>query len=127
MTPAHDVQFLGASDDIQIMGPAEPATVQDYVTIMHGGLGTTPEELACAEKVKAPLVAAGACTLGMAGTGLFGVYKLFKGRPAAGVTALVGAGLIYLVGATLATAAAKTYLACTGPAAPTAPGGNRKL
>ena len=62
------------------------------------------------------MVVAGVCTLGMAGTGLLGVYKLFKGKPAAGVTAMVGAGLIYLVGAAVATSAAKTYEACLGPA-----------
>ena len=121
MNPAQDIEFMGASEDVQIMGPAEPATALDYMTIMNGALGTTPQEIACAEKVKAPMVAAGACTLGMAGTGLFGVYKIFKGKPAAGVTALVGAGIIYLVGATLATAAAKTYLACTGGAVPASP------
>lgn len=111
MTPAQDVQFLGASDNVQIMGPAEPAL--DYISIMRGGLGTTPAELACAEKVKAPLVAAGFCTLGMAGTGLFGVYKLFKGKPAAGVTAIVGAGIVYFIGAALATSAALQFDNCT--------------
>lgn len=128
MTPANDVQFLGASEDVQIMGPSEPATALDYLTIMHGGLGSTPQEIACAEKVKAPMVVAGGCTLGMIGSGLFGVYKLFKGRPAAGVTAVVGAGIFYLVGGAFATSAAATYLACTGPAAPAPPAsGNRKL
>lgn len=111
MTPAHDVQFLGASDDVQILGAAEPATALDYVTMMNG---STPAEIACAEKVKAPMVAAGFCTLGMAGTGLFGVYKVFKGKPAAGATAILGAGLIYIIGATLATAAAKTFESCVG-------------
>lgn len=106
MFPAQDIEFLGASDDVQILG-ADPA--RDYVTM----LGSTPLEIDCAEKVKAPIVAAGFCTLGMAGTGLFGVYKLFKGRPAAGVTALVGAGLVYLIGATLATSAALQFDNCT--------------
>lgn len=112
MTPAHDVQFLGASDDVQILGPAEPATALDYVTM----LGSTPAEIACAEKVKAPMVAAGFCTLGMAGTGLFGVYKIFKGKPATGATAILGAGIIYVIGAALATSAAKAFEACTKPA-----------
>lgn len=101
-----------SSSNVQFLG-AEPAL--DYLSIMRGGLGTTPAELACAEKVKTPMVVAGVCTLGMAGTGLLGVYKLFKGKPAAGVTAMVAAGLVYLVGAALAGAAAKTYETCLGP------------
>ena len=84
--------------DIQIMGAA-----QEYVTVL--GAVSTPTEIACAEKVKAPTYLAAGSTLGMVGTGLFGVYKIFKGRPAAGVTALVGSGLLYIVGATFAKAA----------------------
>jgi len=103
-----------SSSDVQFLGPVEPAL--DYLSIMHGGLGSTPAEMACAEKVKAPTLLAGGCTLGMVGTGLFGVYKLFKGKPATGVTAFVGAGVFYIIGAAFATAATKAFEACLAPA-----------
>lgn len=103
--PATDVQFLGDSlvtfmgSDVQFLGPAETA---------------------CAEKVKVPMVMAGASTLGMFGLGLFGVYKSFKGHWAAGITGLVAAGATYVIGAAVAGSAARTYQNClaanTGPA-----------
>ena len=100
--------------DVQIMGAAT-----DYVSILRGA--SSPAELACAEQVKGEFYGAVGCSLGMVGTGLLGVYKIFKGKPAAGVTSLVGAGLLYFVGGALATAAAKQFDACTGAAAPKLP------
>src|SRR5580704_9242570 len=112
MIPAQDVQFLGASEDVQIMGTPGGEPALDYVSIMHG---STPQQIMCAEEVKGEFYGSIGCALGMVGTGLLGVYKIFKGKPAAGVTSLVGAGILYFVGGALATVAADKFTACVGP------------
>ena len=92
-------------DTVEILG----APVTDYVTMLGA---TSPQDLACAEKVKAPLYTAAGCTVSTVGLGLFGVYKLFKGKPAAGVTGFVAAALTLGLGRVLATSAALQFKNC---------------
>jgi hypothetical protein len=92
----------------------------EYVTMLGA---STPQDVACAEEVKGPIVAAGACTLGTVGLGLFGVYKLFNGKPAAGITGLVASVVTLGVGRVLASAAAVKFEQCRGIKNPTFPFG----
>lgn len=113
-----DVQIMGASDDVQIMGAGDPAL--DYVTMLGA---SSPTDVMCAQQVKGAFYGAAGCTVGAVGGGLFGVYKLFKGKPAAGVTGLIASVLVLGLGRVLAQSAATRFTACQAahatPAAPT--------
>lgn len=90
-------------NDVQILG----ALVDDYVTM----LGATGD-LACVEEVKPLFYASAGTTVASVGLGLFGVYKLFKGKPAAGVTGFVAAALSLGVSRVLAGTMAAKLEAC---------------
>jgi hypothetical protein len=103
-----NVEILGgpAQEYVSIMG-ADPAA--DIVTM----LGTSsPADVMCAQQVKGAFYGAAGCTVGTVGLGLFSVYKLFKGKPAAGVTGLVAGGITLVLGRLLASAAATRFEAC---------------
>jgi hypothetical protein len=113
-----DVQIMGAADDVQIYPITAPTS---DVEIMGFG-ASSPADVVCAEQVKGSIFVAAGCTVGAVGTGLFGVYKLFKGKPAAGVTSLVATALVFGLGRVLAQSAATRFTACQAAhAAPTAP------
>lgn len=98
-----DVQIMGAEDDVQIMGADE------YVTMLGA---SSPADVMCAQQVKGAFYGAAGCTVGTVGLGLFSVYKLFKGKPAAGVTGLAGAAVVLVLGRLLAESAARRFEAC---------------
>lgn len=103
-----NVEILGgpAQEYMSIMG-ADPAA--DIVTMLGA---SSPKDVMCAEQVKGAIYGAAGCTAGTLGLGLFGVYKLFKGKPAAGVTGLVAGGIVLWIGRALATSAALRFKNC---------------
>lgn len=77
-------------------------------------LGAAPPavDVACAQQVK-PLLLTGAVTrISGVGVGLFGTYKLLKGKGAAGVVGLLGAGVLWFAGGALVNAAARSFESC---------------
>ncbi len=77
-------------------------------------LGAPPSALdqQCAQQVKVPLVVGAVSRIGGVGVGLFGTYKLLKGRGAAGVVSLLGAGILWFAGGQLMAAAARGFESC---------------
>jgi len=69
-------------------------------------------DLQCAEQVKMPAFAGGAAMLASAPVGLFGVYKVAKKSGAVGVTALVGAAILFWGGRALFVGAARRFDSC---------------
>jgi len=98
------------SSDVQILG----APVDEYVTMLGA---SSPQDVMCAEQVKGLLYASAGATLGTIGLGLFGVYKLFKGKPAAGVTGLVAGGISLAIGRVMAGTMAARFETCRAKAA----------
>jgi len=76
------------------------------------GATVSPTDLECAEKVKLPLVIGGVSRIAGVGVGLFGTYKLLKGRGAAGVVAVLGAAILWFEGGRLMAASARRFEAC---------------
>lgn len=72
----------------------------------------TPLDRTCAEQVKIPVIMAGAARIGSVGVGLFGTYKLLKGRGAAGITAILGGGALWLLSSALLSAAERSFDEC---------------
>ena len=68
----------------------------------------------CANQVKGTLIAGAVMKVGALPVGLFGTYKLFKAHWAAGVTALVGTGLLWFIGGGLVASSARTFANCSG-------------
>ena len=83
-------------------------------------------DIACAQQVKPVLIAGAVLGVGAVPVGLFGTYKLFKAHWAAGITALVGTGIMWFVGRGLVASSARTFANCSGrpltPANPFPPG-----
>lgn len=102
MLHSNDVEFLG--------GPAD-----EFVQLMDA---PPPNDVMCAQQVKGSVMFAAGATVGTLGVGLYGVYKLFKGRPAAGVTALVASILTLGIGRAVAVSAAQRFETCRTAAAP---------
>lgn len=69
----------------------------------------------CAQKVKVLVVAGGASVIGGVGVGLFGTYKLLKGRGAAGAVGLLGAVALWVAGGALMRTAALGFQKCRTP------------
>lgn len=83
----------------------------EYVTMM--GIGaSSPGDVLCAEEVKGPMYAAAGCTVGTVGAGLFGLYKFFKGKPAAGVTGFAAGAVLLVIGRVMAKTAAAKFETC---------------
>ena len=99
------------SSDVQILG----APVDEYVTMLGA---SSPQDVMCAEQVKGLLYASAGATLSTIGLGLFGVYKLFKGKPAAGVTGLVAGAITLGIGRVMAGTMAAKFEACKAAGAP---------
>ena len=79
-------------------------------------------DVACANEVKPVLIAGAVMSVGAVPVGLFGTYKLFKAHWAAGVTALLGTGILWFVGRGLVGSAARTFANCSGrPLTPPGP------
>ncbi len=93
--------------------------MSEIYTLSDAGdeFGAAPTELdqQCAMKVKVPLVAGAVARIGGVGVGLFGTYKLLKGRGAAGVVALLGAGVLWFSGGALMRSAAAGFESCRKP------------
>ena len=80
-------------------------------------LGAAPSttDIECAEQAR-PLLVTGAVTgLSSVPVALFGTYKLLKGRGAAGIVSLLGAGALYFAGRQLMSAAGRSFEACRKP------------
>ncbi len=77
-------------------------------------LGAPPSatDIECAQKVKVPLILGSVTRVGSVGVGLFGTYKLLKGKGAAGVVGLLGAGILWVAGGQLMNAAARGFESC---------------
>jgi hypothetical protein len=89
----------------------------EIYTLSGSSFGAAPTEtdFACADEAR-PLVVTGAVTgLSSVPVALFGTYKLLKGRSAAGIVSLLGAGALYFAGRQLMTAAARSFEACRKP------------
>ena len=72
----------------------------------------TVREVECAQEVKATFLVGAGIELAAVPTALFGGYKLMKKRPAAGVTAVVAAGLMYFIGLRIVRQAADQFESC---------------
>lgn len=77
-------------------------------------LGAPPSalDMECAQKVKVPLIVGSVARVGSVGVGLFGTYKLLKGKGAAGIVSLLGAGVLWFAGGQLMGAAARGFESC---------------
>jgi hypothetical protein len=69
-------------------------------------------DVECAQKVKTVLVVGSLTTISAVPVGLFGTYKLIKGKGAAGITALLAMGALFFVGRTLVASSAKAFDTC---------------
>lgn len=80
-------------------------------------LGALPsaQEVQCAKRVKPLLVTGAVMRVGAVPVGLFGTYKLFKAHWAAGITALLGTGVLWFVGGSAMVAAANQFEQCRKP------------
>ena len=84
----------------------------DYVQIAAPPDGPTPTDLMCAQTVKPLFIFGSFGVVAGFGTGLFGTYKLLKGKGAAGVTGLVAAGVLWLAGGMMVRSATARFAAC---------------
>jgi len=71
-----------------------------------------PSDQQCASRSAPVLVAGGLVRIGAVPLGLFGTYKLFKANWAAGVTSMLGAGIMWFFGGKLVNAALKSFDQC---------------
>lgn len=102
-----------------LSGPADESP-QDMFTRLQqeaqnrtwGPTGPTPNDAACARQVAPAVYAGAAARVAGVGTGLFGTYKLLKGKGATGVVSLLGAGVLWIAGGAMMNAAAKVFQTC---------------
>lgn len=73
-----------------------------------------PLDVMCAQKVKPLLVGGSVAVVSGVGVGLFGTYKLLKGRGAAGIVGLLGAVALWIGGGAAIRVAAAGFQKCRG-------------
>ena len=88
------------------------AGVNDYVEMGAPAPAPTPTDLMCAQTVKPLFVAGGLGIVAGFGTGLFGTYKLLKGKGAAGATGLIAAAVLWVAGGMMVRSATARFAAC---------------
>jgi len=76
------------------------------------GAAVTPLDQTCARNVAPSVILGAGARIGSVGVGLFGTYKLLKGKGAAGVVGLLGAGVLWFAGGALMKAAAAEFEDC---------------
>ncbi len=89
----------------------------EIYTLSGTSFGAPPSatDVQCAQQAR-PLFLTGSVTgLSSVPVALFGTYKLLKGRGAAGIVSLLGAGALYFAGQQLMAAAARSFQACRTP------------
>lgn len=77
-------------------------------------LGADPSahDVACAQQVQGTLLAGSVLAVSSVPAGLFGVYKLVRGKPGAGIASLLIAGGLGLFGRMLVSGAAQGFDRC---------------
>lgn len=94
---------------------AEVFTISGADPVVQIAAPPSETDMACAQKVKSVVVAGSVMRVGALPVGLFGTYKLFKSHWAAGVTALVGTGVLWFLGGRMLKAGADSFERCRQP------------
>ncbi len=93
---------------------AEIFTLSGAPVVELMGFGAAPPQtdIDCAQKVRVPVIMASVSAVASVGVGLFGTYKLLKGKGATGIVALLGAGFLFFAGNRLVAAAGQSFEEC---------------
>lgn len=76
------------------------------------GADPTQHDIACAQQVKGTLLVGSVIAVSSVPAGLFGVYKLVRGKPGAGIASLLIAGALGFFGSLLVSGAAQGFERC---------------
>ncbi len=76
------------------------------------GADPTAHDIDCAKQVQTTLLAGSVAAVSAVPAGLFGVYKLVRGKPGAGIASLLIAGGLGFFGSLLVSGAAQGFERC---------------